>query len=535
MAGIAAYHRAIEAARAAALSLSRSQESAFLRLLEQYAEELAARVSAGLASKGERQALAIATEIIQQLTRDMAVATRNGVTLSAERVSQIIAKATTELIAGEGPLSTPVMPGIGARAAAAVLSRPSLAATFRSIQRDSVKAVDRILARALLRGASSTELARELRLHVLGADAFSPALLVDRRRIGYEAIRRMGYEATAENLRKVRADAGDVAARAQLIARTEVMNTEWEVHRQGAIDSPVVKAIEWRISGRHPELDECDVLAQADLFGMGPGLYDPRRLPQRPHPRCLCLQIDVLFDPEEWGQPRPPAPGLQVDLVHVGSTFALRPSQQRSLERVVHLAASGGGMGPKRATATERARAPKAARPLSKRAIAQGMRQAITAREKQIAPLGVEWATAWDPATGAQVLNKTDNHPARVNFDAQQRALLKDKVMTHNHPSSNSFSRADLGFAIQHDLAEIRVASRLFDYRMTRPAGGWPDLGAVSAASYDTEAELVTAWQKKNGTFSLPAGEELRDIWHRHWARVFRAFGISYRRAKRIP
>lgn len=523
---IASYQRQIEAARAAGLALSRAQERAFLKLLEQYAEELASRVSAGLATRGEEQALAIATEIIQQLTRDMAVATRNGVTLSAERIADIYARATLNLMSSAGGgITTDVLGGIGARAAAAVLARPELAASFRSIQRDSVRAVDRILKRALLRGITGPQLGRELRLHVLGADAFPAQLLLDRRRIGYEAIRRMGYEATAENLKAVRKDAGQVAARAQLIARTEPMNAEWEVHRQGAIDSPVVEAIEWRLSGRHEVPDQCDVLAQADLYGLGPGRYDPRALPRRPHPRCLCLQIDVIADPENWGKPRGPIPTPVVDVEDLARAHDLTPSQTRSLQALLQ---------PQQPPANRaRPRIRVQTTVPTKQVTKAELRRMVTAREKEIAPRKVEWATAWDPNTGKQILEKTDNLVDQVSFTPEQRAAMKGAIMTHNHPRSSSFSGADVGFAIGTDLQEIRIASERYDYSLVRPSGGWPSADRVLRRQRQLEIEHYAEFRNRHGR---PwDDEEWKSERHLIWREVFKEFGLSYRRTVHKP
>jgi len=343
MADAAAYHRQLEAARNVGLSMTKTQADAFLRLLEAYAEELAQRVAAGLATRGERHALMVAREIIDQLVRDMALATRNGVTITSDRVATLYAEATASLIASSPGASSAVsvqFGGLGLAAAQAVLSRPALAASFRTIQRQSVAAVDRIVAGGLLRGATTTQVARELRLHVLGADAFPAAALLDRRRIGYDVLRQMGYDATPANLRLVRADAGKIAARAQLIARTEPMNAEWEAHRQGALESPVVQAIRWEVSSSHGDrFDQCDVLQDTDFFGLGTGVYPVDALPRRAHPRCTCRARTLIRDPAEWDQPRPPAPALAVDPAEVAAAAGLTPSQSRSLEALIRDAA----------------------------------------------------------------------------------------------------------------------------------------------------------------------------------------------------
>lgn len=57
----------------------------------------------------------------------------------------------------------------------------------------------------------------------------------------------------------------------------------------------------------------CDLLAEADCYGLGPGVYDPRQAPGKPHPRCLCYLRNILREPSEWGQPRGPVPERILD------------------------------------------------------------------------------------------------------------------------------------------------------------------------------------------------------------------------------
>lgn len=344
--GLPAYHAAVEAARSVGLRLTGVQLDAFQRILEIYAEELAARVATGAHRRGHAWALSAAREIIQSLIRDAALSTKSGVTLTADRVARIYADATAALIDANGARLSigTAFTGVGASAAQAVLSRPELSASFVSIRRESVRFVDQILGRALLRGSTTSELAMELRLHVVGAEAFPPGVLLDRRRIGYAVLREMGYDPTPENLRIVRQLAGRVASRAQLIARTEPMNAEWEAHRQSAHDSPVVADVQWLVSSRHPKPDQCDVLQDTDFFGLGSGVYPTGRLPRRPHPRCICRQVDRIRPVEEWGEPKGPDPRPRVTAAQAGQRAALSPSQSQSL--AVAMSPSGPNLPP---------------------------------------------------------------------------------------------------------------------------------------------------------------------------------------------
>lgn len=340
----AAYNRAVEAARRAALRITAQTTDELVALLQEYADELAERVAAGLASRSQERALAVAREIIRELTTEMARITGRNVRLSAKRVAEIHSRALATVAGPAGSVAAAELGGVGVTAAQAVLARPELAASFRSIRRESIEAVDRILRRAIARGSSADKLAKELRAHILGADAFPRRLLLDRRRIGYAAIRELGYEPTPENLAAVRADVGRVADRARLIARTEPMNAEHEVRVRAAADSGVIATLQWRTSNARPPGHPgapcivCRILQEVDWFGLGPGVYDPRAVPSRPHPRCLCRTVSALRQVAEWGQPRGPVPTLVVAVSDVVASYELSPSQEAMLERALDAA-----------------------------------------------------------------------------------------------------------------------------------------------------------------------------------------------------
>ena len=97
-----------------------------------------------------------------------------------------------------------------------------------------------------------------------------------------------------------------IAYDARRIARTEVAHAYHEADRVISQRSPVVKALQWNLSHRHPKPDECDVYEKHDFHGMGPGVYPPEYLPPLPHPHCLCFNTHVLYAPGEWRKPHPP-------------------------------------------------------------------------------------------------------------------------------------------------------------------------------------------------------------------------------------
>lgn len=83
---------------------------------------------------------------------------------------------------------------------------------------------------------------------------------------------------------------GGVSYAAMRLARTELNNAFHEATKIQASEAPWVNAVHWKLSGSHPtkKPDRCDVLATQDIYDLGPGRYPADRVPDKPHPQCLC-------------------------------------------------------------------------------------------------------------------------------------------------------------------------------------------------------------------------------------------------------
>jgi hypothetical protein len=81
--------------------------------------------------------------------------------------------------------------------------------------------------------------------------------------------------------------------------------------------------------------------------------------------------------------------------------------------------------------------------------------------ERTIVSQSNEYATIYKD--GVQIMIKTSGKPDAVDFTAKELKALKGATFTHNHPMVDGqdipFSRADLGFARNAQLEEIRAVS----------------------------------------------------------------------------
>lgn len=88
---------------------------------------------------------------------------------------------------------------------------------------------------------------------------------------------------------------------AERIARTENARAYADGQMNRYLDDNDIVAFQWKLSSRHPRYDICDFYANADLYGLGKGVYPKDKFPRLPaHPHCMChikpmteLDIDV--------------------------------------------------------------------------------------------------------------------------------------------------------------------------------------------------------------------------------------------------
>ena len=88
---------------------------------------------------------------------------------------------------------------------------------------------------------------------------------------------------------------------AERIARTENARAYADGQMNRFLDDDDIVAFQWKLSSRHPRYDICDFYANADLYGLGKGVYPKDKFPRLPaHPHCMChikpmteLDIDV--------------------------------------------------------------------------------------------------------------------------------------------------------------------------------------------------------------------------------------------------
>ena len=81
---------------------------------------------------------------------------------------------------------------------------------------------------------------------------------------------------------------------AERIARTEAARARYDAFTARYGEDEDVVAYQWKLGSRHPAEDICDMYADADLYGLGKGVFPKDAAPASPaHPHCLCHYAPV--------------------------------------------------------------------------------------------------------------------------------------------------------------------------------------------------------------------------------------------------
>lgn len=171
--------------------------------------------------------------------------------------------------------------------------------SFSAIEKDLLKSTgDKRAAQQLINQARRTvsqglSLDRVRRVRDLSPSVYKNADLASgrvQRTIRAGIIRGLSAEELAKEVSRYISPRvkGGVAYAALRLARTELNNAFHESQKLKAQDAPWVKGLKWNRSGSHPKRDACDDLAEANDYGLGKGIYPADRVPDKPHPQCLC-------------------------------------------------------------------------------------------------------------------------------------------------------------------------------------------------------------------------------------------------------
>ena len=147
-------------------------------------------------------------------------------------------------------------------------------------------------------GASMEKAARKLLAHAdrLSKDPLTPTQYLKK---AYVALAEKALQGDELAMEKVFTKALEKSARynAERIARTESAAAYGQAQREEMLDDPTVGGCRFLLDARHSVTDECDFYAEADLYGLGAGIYPKGEGPILPiHPNGLSTYIALSVD-----------------------------------------------------------------------------------------------------------------------------------------------------------------------------------------------------------------------------------------------
>ena len=139
-------------------------------------------------------------------------------------------------------------------------------------------------------------------------------------------------------------------------------------------------------------------------------------------------------------------------------------------------------------------------------------------------------------------LVEVDGDQFSLTFEDSQVPLLKDSVLTHNHPDGwqfpeghprhkgNSFSESDIVLASMGDVAEVRAIAVGYRYSMTRPPGGWPDKSLIREIVKEEKRVDIDNKKALFRAGKITVDEADSDHWHNVMTGVANLIGAQYTR-----
>lgn len=307
-------------------------------LEEAYREEFTGATAAGLSSDA---ALSRSEEIVRAQAEDMLAAltssTEQNRTASFDRVlgawgdtAERIAESNGIDLAEFGGLRTSPVTLMGQYEA--VGAAENWRTLLRGHVEDAASEANRIVRTGMAEGVHPTELSRRMRRYVEGSEELDEL---------FEEVETVSGEVQKIDMRQNIPDDLQGAARqmdynADRIAVSEINNARGEAEIQHSLRDPMVRATKWNRSPAHSDIDECDVLATQDLYGLGGGVYPVMRTPPIAHPFCMRELTTVTRDPSRFGEPKP-HPRLQQspDTVVIPGESDLTDARKRRIRQQV--------------------------------------------------------------------------------------------------------------------------------------------------------------------------------------------------------
>ena len=169
----------------------------------------------------------------------------------------------------------------------------------------------------------------------------------------------------------------------------------------------------------------------------------------------------------------------------------------------------------------------------------------------------LEYAVAFD-GQGRQLFRASSDQRGYVRFNEKQIAAFRadgNAILSHNHPTSMSFSAEDIHLMVASNLKEIRAVGKNGTvYSATRPKGGWKqvhvdEMAVIAKTVLETATDLATREMDAiiYAAGGIPGTENAKgytyEVWHgiilgsqeKALKVLFDSYGVGFRKDKIVP
>jgi hypothetical protein len=145
----------------------------------------------------------------------------------------------------------------------------------------------------------------------------------------------------------------------------------------------------------------------------------------------------------------------------------------------------------------------------------------IENKENEIRLNDYETAVIYDQ-NGNIILEKA-GHEDSVIFTDEEIDLMKNTILTHNHPSGQGFSPEDINFLIHSELLEIRSVGKYANYSMKNPIG---------LKMNELTKAIESVLQKESVYFMGRVGQDNDILYNQLWKEVADMTGLIFTKVK---
>lgn len=139
-------------------------------------------------------------------------------------------------------------------------------------------------------------------------------------------------------------------------------------------------------------------------------------------------------------------------------------------------------------------------------------------------------------AQGRYVFSRTEPGTP-IRFTDGEMALMRDAIVTHNHPAGTSFGDTDIATACNAQVREMRIVTSEYTFSMQPPKGGWSlELWhkTINPAPLDAEQMILSYLGDAVGEGRMTEAQYRFEYIDRTWEVVAQHTGIVYRKQRRV-